>query len=71
MDPVVHDGHTLETALRGCILEFTSIGGLAPSVITGHDQDFHPGSLRPVAHGELTRGMARSGRILLGNHEIT
>jgi hypothetical protein len=26
LDPVVYDGHTLRTALNGCILEFTYIG---------------------------------------------
>ena len=67
---MTHGKHTLGTPYGGCIQEFTYVGGLAPSLITGHSQDFHPGSLRPVAHGELARGMDRGGYILLGNHEI-
>jgi hypothetical protein len=67
---VTHGGHTLGTPHGGCIPKFTCIGGLVPSLIAGHGQDFHPRSLRPVAHGELAQGMARGGRILLGNHEI-
>jgi hypothetical protein len=54
----------------GCILEPTYAGGLGPSLITGHGQDFHPGSLRSMAHGELARGMARNGYNTLGNCEI-
>jgi hypothetical protein len=30
LNPVIHGEHTLETLLRGCILEFTYLGGLAP-----------------------------------------
>jgi hypothetical protein len=67
---MTHGGHALGTPHGACIPEFTYIGGLAPSLITGHGQGFHPGSLRPVTHGELARGMAHSGCILLGNHEI-
>ena len=67
---MTHGGYTLRTPRGGCILEFTCVGGLAPSLITGHGQDFHLGSLRPMVHGELARGMAHGGRILLGNHEI-
>ena len=44
LDPVVHGEHTLGIALGGCILEFTHIGGPAPSLITSHGQDFHLGS---------------------------
>jgi hypothetical protein len=33
-------GHTLETAHGGCILEFTYVGGLGPSLITSHGQAF-------------------------------
>ena len=67
---MAHGGHTPRTALEGCILEFTDVGGLIPSPITVQGQDFHLGSQRPMAHGELTRGMAHGGHILLGNHEI-
>jgi hypothetical protein len=57
-------------APNGYIPEFTYIGGLVPSLITGRGQVFHPGNQRPMAHDELTHGMALSGHILLGNHEI-
>ena len=33
---VVHGGHTLRTALRGCILECTYVGGLVSSLVTSH-----------------------------------
>jgi len=68
---VAHGGHTLKTALEGCILEFTYITGPAHSLVTDHGRDFYPGNQRPMAHGELTRGKAYGGHILLGNHEIT
>jgi hypothetical protein len=70
LGPVTHGGHTLRIQHVGRILEFTCVGGIAPSIITSHGQDFHPGSLRSMAHGELARGMARDGRNPLGNHEI-
>jgi hypothetical protein len=54
LDPVVHGGHTLRTALGGNILEFTYIGGTVPSLITSHGQIFHLGSQSPTAHGKLT-----------------
>jgi hypothetical protein len=53
LDYVIHDGHTLRTPLGGCIPEFTYMGGLAPSLTTGYNQDFHLGSQKPMAHGEL------------------
>ena len=68
---MIHGGHTLRTPLRGYILEFTYMGGLAPSLVTGHSLDFHLRSQRPMAHGDLAQGMAYGGHILLGNHEIT
>jgi hypothetical protein len=37
LDPVAHGRHTLKTTLNGYILEFTYIGRLVPSLITGHD----------------------------------
>ena len=67
---MIHGGHTLGIPHGGCIPEFTYVGKLVPSLITGHGQHFYPGSLWPVAHGELTQGMVRDGHILLGNHEI-
>jgi hypothetical protein len=67
---MAYGGCILETVQWGCIPEFTYAGGLGPSLITGHGQNFHPGSLRSVAHGRLARGMARSGRNPLGNSEI-
>ena len=67
---MTHGGHTLGTPHEDCIPEFTYVRGLEPSLITGHGQDFHPGSLRIVAHGKLARGMARDGRNPLGNCEI-
>ena len=70
LDHVIHNGRTPETTLGGCIPEFTYVGGLIPSPITGQGQDFHLGSQRSMAHGELARGMAHGGYILLGNHEI-
>ena len=39
---MTHGRHTLRTPHRGCILEFTYVGGLAPSLIAGHGQDFPP-----------------------------
>ena len=62
--------HTLGMALSGCIPEFTYIGGTVPSIITHHCQVFHLRNQRPMAHGELTHGMALGGRILWGNDEI-
>jgi hypothetical protein len=70
LGPTDYGGRTLGTAHGGCILEPTYAGGLGPSLITGHGQDFHPGSLRSMAHGELARGMARNGYNTLGNCEI-
>ena len=35
-----------------------------------HDQIFHLESQMPVAHGELTQGMASTGHILLGNRKV-
>jgi hypothetical protein len=67
---VTRGGHIPGTILGGCIPEFTYVGGLIPSPITGQGQNFHPGRQRPATHGKLTRGMARGGHILLGNHEI-
>jgi hypothetical protein len=67
---MAYGGCILETVQWGCIPEFTYAGGLGPSLITGHGQNFHPGSLRSVAHGRLARGMARGGRNPLGNREI-
>jgi len=61
---------TLRTTLDSCILQFTYIGGPVPSLITGHGQVSHSGNQRPMAHGELTHGMALGGHILWGNNEI-
>jgi hypothetical protein len=36
LGPTAYGGHTLGTAHRGCILEFTYVWGLWPSLITGH-----------------------------------
>ena len=44
LDPTVHGGHTLRTALGGSILEFTYPEGPVPSLITGHGQDFRIGN---------------------------
>jgi hypothetical protein len=70
LDPTAHGGHTLRTALRGCILEFTYLEGLAPSIITGRGHVSCPGNQRSMARNELTRGMASTGHILLGNHTV-
>jgi hypothetical protein len=70
LGPACYGGRTLGTAHGGCIPEPTYAGGLGPSLITDHGQDFHQGSLRFVAHGELARGMACDGRNTLGNREI-
>ena len=63
-------GHTLRTALRGCIPEFTDPEGLVPSLIASCGQVSHPRNQRTTAHGELVRGMALTGHILLGNHTV-
>ena len=68
---MAYGGHTIKTTHGGCILEFTYIGGLGPSLTTGHGQAFHPKNQTAMAHGDLTQGMAHGGHILLGNHEIT
>ena len=44
LDLTVYDEHALRTALSGSILEFTYIGGLVPSLTTGHGHVFHPRS---------------------------
>ena len=54
LDPMAYGRHTLRTTLRGCILEFTYIGGPTPSLITSYGLVFHLGNQRPMAHGELT-----------------
>jgi hypothetical protein len=54
----------------GSILEFTYIGGPVPSLVTSHGQVLHPGGQKSMAHDELTQGMALTGHILLGNHEV-
>jgi hypothetical protein len=41
LGPAAYGGRTLETSHGGCILEFTYVGGLGPSLITGHGQAFH------------------------------
>jgi hypothetical protein len=68
---MIHGRHTPGTAIGGCIPEFAYVGGLISSSITGQGQEFHPGSQRPMAHGELARGMACGGHILMGNRDIT
>jgi hypothetical protein len=70
LNPVAHGGHTLRTALGGCILEFTYLEGPAPSIITGRGHVSCPGNQRSMARNELTRGMASTGHILLGNHTV-
>ena len=40
------------------------------SLLTGQGQNFRPGSQTAMAHDDLTQGMARDGRFLLGDHEI-
>jgi hypothetical protein len=71
LGPTAYGGCTLETSHGCCILEFTYVGGLGPSLITSHGQAFHPESQMVTAHGDLTQGMARDGYIPTGNHEIT
>ena len=70
LDPVVHGGHTLRTALGGCIPEFACPEGLVPSLTTGRCQFSRPGNQRPMSHNELTWGMASTGHTLLGNHMV-
>ena len=70
LGPVVYGGCNLEIDLHGTIPKFTYIGGPIPSPITSHGKAFHLGSQRPIAHGELTQGMAPTGHILLGNHKV-
>lgn len=67
---VAYHGHALGTAPSGNIPEFTYIGGPVPSPTTRHGQILHPGGRKPMAHDELTKGMASIGHILLGNHEV-
>jgi hypothetical protein len=66
LDPAVHTGRTLETALGGCIPECTHVRGPVPFLIPGHGRDFHPGNQMAMAHGDLTQGMAHGGHILFG-----
>ena len=54
LDPAVHDGHSLGTALGGYIPEFTYLEGLVPSLIIGHGKVSHLGNQRSMAHNELT-----------------
>jgi hypothetical protein len=70
MEHVARSGHTLRTASSGSILEFTYLGRLAPSLITGHGQVSCPGKQRSMTCNELTQGMALTGHILLGNHTV-
>ena len=70
LDPAIHGGHTLRTALGGCIPECTHVRGLVPSLITGHGRGLHLGNQMTMAHGDLTQGMTRGGHILFKNHEI-
>jgi hypothetical protein len=46
--------HTLETTLKGCILEFTYLEGPVPSLVAGHDQVSRLRNQRTTAHDELT-----------------
>lgn len=48
----------------------TYMRDLVPSLLTGQGQNFYPGSQTAMAHDDLTQGMARDGRFLLGDHEI-
>ena len=70
LDPMVYGGRTLGTTLSGSIPKSTYIGGTVPSLITNHGQVFSLGSQKSMAQKELTQGMASSGHILLGNHEV-
>jgi hypothetical protein len=70
LGPVAYGGRALRTIRGGCILEFTYVGGLGPSLITNHSRDFHPRNQTAVAHGDLARGMAHGGHAPTGNHEI-
>ena len=70
LDPMAHSGHTLGTPLGGCIPEFTYPEGLVSSLINGRGQVSRPGNQRSTARNKLTRGMASSGHIPLGNHVV-
>ena len=67
---MVYGRHTLRTTLGGSILEFTYIGGPAPSLATNHGQFFNQGSQMLVAQGKLAQGMASTSHILLGNRKV-
>jgi len=68
---VVYGGHALGTTPGGHILEFTHVGGPAPSFASGHGQAFHPKNLRPAAYDELTLRTALIGHFHPGNLEFT
>jgi len=70
LDPVARSGHTLGTTPDGSILGFTYIWGPVPSLVTSHGQVLHPRGRKSMARVELTQGMASTGHILLGNHEV-
>ena len=66
LDPTVHGGQTLRTALRVCIPEFTYPEGPVPSLITSRGQVSRLGNQRSTARNELTWGMASTGHIPFG-----
>jgi hypothetical protein len=67
---VARSGHTLGTAFGGNISEFTYPEGLVPSSTTSSGQASRSGNQRSTARNKLTRGMASTGHILLGNHDV-
>ena len=54
LDPVIHGGHTLKTALGGYIPKFTYLEGLVPSLIISCGQVSHLGNQRSTARNKLT-----------------
>jgi hypothetical protein len=69
--PMAHGRHTLKTALGGCISEFIYLEGPEPSLVISRGQVSRSGNERTTAHDELTRGMASTSHILLGNTRLS
>ena len=65
LSSVARGGHTVGTALGGCIPEFTNPEGPVPSLVASHGQVSRLRNRRTTAHDELARAMASTGHILL------
>ena len=54
LGPVAYDGRTLETTCGGCILEYTYLEGLVPSLVATHGQVSRLRNQRTMAHDKLS-----------------